>query len=65
VGFYYDGFISMTWGRKLWIIILLKLFIFFAVIRLFFFKNFLGEKFDSDQEKSEFVIDEMTKRRVD
>jgi len=29
--FYYDGFRGMTVGKKLWIIILIKLFVFFAV----------------------------------
>ena len=35
--FYSDGFQHMTWGRTLWIIIMVKLFIMFAVLRLFFF----------------------------
>ena len=62
--FYYEGFRSMTWGRKLWIIILLKLFIMFAILRIFFFQDFLDSRFDSDREKSDFVIDELTKRTV-
>jgi hypothetical protein len=33
---YYDGFRSMTVGRTLWLIILLKLFFLFAILRLFF-----------------------------
>ena len=32
----------MTWGRTLWCIILIKLFIMFAVLRLFFFKPALA-----------------------
>ena len=40
---YYDGFRSMTLGRTLWAIILIKLFIIFAVLKLFFFPNFLKE----------------------
>lgn len=35
--FYSDGFKHMTWGRTLWIIIMVKLFIMFAVLRIFFF----------------------------
>lgn len=62
--FYYDGFRSMTWGRKLWIIILVKLFIMFAILRVFFFQDFLDSRFGSDKEKSEYVIDELTKRSL-
>ncbi|MBE3087468.1 MAG: DUF4492 domain-containing protein, partial [Bacteroidetes bacterium] len=30
--FYYDGFRNMSnWGRKVWIIIIIKLFIMFAI----------------------------------
>lgn len=39
--FYVEGFRSMTWGRTLWCIILLKLVIMFLVLRLFFFPDFL------------------------
>lgn len=51
--FYVDGFKGMTWGRPLWILILLKVFILFAVFRLFFFKPVLGGK--TDAEKSDYV----------
>jgi len=51
--FYKEGFKGMTWGRPLWILILLKLFILFAVLRLFFFHPVLEGK--SDEQKSEFV----------
>ena len=37
--FYRDGFRQMTWGRTLWIIILVKLFVMFAILRLFFFNG--------------------------
>lgn len=40
---YYDGFRSMTLGRTLWAIILIKLFIMFAILKVFFFPNFLKE----------------------
>ena len=39
--FYIDGFRQMTWGRTLWIIIAVKLFVMFAVLRLFFFRPVL------------------------
>ena len=35
--FYIDGFRSMTLGKTLWTIILIKLFVMFFIIKLFFF----------------------------
>ena len=42
--FYRDGFREMTLGRTLWAIILIKLFIMFFILKLFFFPSFLGGK---------------------
>jgi len=58
--FYYEGFRSMTVGRTLWLIIFIKLFIMFAIFRLFFFQDFLGSRFSSDIEKSNYVIEQLT-----
>lgn len=58
--FYYTGFKEMTIGKQLWIIILIKLFIMFAILKLFFFPNFLKTNFDSDQERSDYVIEQLT-----
>lgn len=51
--FYRDGFKQMTWGRTLWVIILLKLFVIFVVLRIFFFKPILSGL--NNEEKSERV----------
>ncbi len=59
--FYYEGFKNMTLGKKLWALILIKLFIMFVILKLFFFKNFLNEKFDTEEEKSEYVLEQLTK----
>lgn len=59
--FYYEGFKGMTIGKKLWAIILLKLFIMFVILKIFFFKNFLNSKFESDEEKADYVIEQLTK----
>lgn len=58
--FYYEGFKSMTVGKKLWLIIFIKLFIMFAVLRLFFFPDILQENFSTDKERSNHVLDELT-----
>lgn len=58
--FYYDGFRSMSgWGRKVWIIIIIKLFIMFAILKLFFFQDFLQKKYDNDKDRSEYVLDQL------
>lgn len=59
--FYYQGFRSMTLGKKLWAIILIKLFIMFLILKLFFFPNFLNTNFSSDEERSNHVIEQLTK----
>ena len=51
--FYRDGFRGMTWGRPLVWLILLKLFILFAILRVFFFKPVLAGL--SDEERSRVV----------
>jgi hypothetical protein len=58
--FYVDGFKRMTWGRNLWGIILLKLFIMFVILRLFFFPDLLKRDFNSDEERAEHVLDQIT-----
>ena len=57
---YYDGFRSMVVGRTLWKIILIKLFIMFAVLKVFFFPNFLATNFDTDVERADHVLTNLT-----
>jgi hypothetical protein len=59
---YYDGFRSMTVGKKLWAIILIKFCIIFFVLKLFFFPNFLNSRFESDDEKSDYVREQLINR---
>lgn len=62
--FYYEGFRSMSgWGKRVWIIIIIKLFIMFAILRLFFFPDFLGKKYHNDRQKSEYVMDHLINSR--
>ena len=58
---YYDGFRSMTLGKTLWAVILIKLFIIFAVLKLFFFPNFLSTHSEKGGE-AEFVATELLNR---
>lgn len=63
--FYYDGFRQMTVGRTLWILILVKLFVIFAVLRLFFFSDILSRDYDTDEERADHVRKELTRRGCD
>jgi hypothetical protein len=54
--FYSEGFRNMSsWGRKAWLIVIIKLFIIFVLLKVFFFKDFLGRKYTDDEQKSEYV----------
>jgi hypothetical protein len=58
---YVDGFRNMTLGKTLWAVILIKLFIIFAILKLFFFPNFIHENAEKGQE-SEFVSTQILER---
>lgn len=60
---YYDGFRNMTLGKTLWAIILIKLFIMFAILKVFFFPNFLKTHTEKGGE-ADFVSQELTKRTI-
>lgn len=61
VRFYYDGFRTMSWwGNRVWIIILVKLFIMFLILKLFFFPDFLKTNFSSDRERGDYILEQLT-----
>ena len=51
--FYADGFRSMTVGRQLWALILVKVALLFLVFKLFFFPDLLERDYGSDPERAE------------
>lgn len=61
--FYLEGFKQMKLGKTLWLIILVKLFIMFFILKLFFFPRFLSQ-FDSKQDKEEHVSSELIERAI-
>lgn len=61
--FYLEGFRSMTLGRTLWIIILLKLFVMFFILKLFFFPDYLGGH-ATDADKGKYVGKELIQRAL-
>jgi hypothetical protein len=61
--FYFEGFRNMSsWGKKAWIIILIKLFIMFAILKFFFFPDFLKVNFKSDQDRGNYVRENLTEQ---
>ena len=62
VDLYVDGFRSMTVGKTLWLIIGIKLFIFFVIIKILFFPDFLASKSDSDDGKAQYVREQLIKK---
>ncbi len=58
---YYDGFRNMSkWGKQVWIVILVKLFIMFVILKLFFFPNFLKTNFETDEQRGNHVLENLT-----
>ena len=57
---YVDGFRHMHLGKTLWAIILIKLFIIFVILKIFFFPDFLKQHADGDE--AGFVATELTER---
>lgn len=60
--FYIDGFKSMTWGRQLWLLILLKVIILFVLLRGFFFHPVLEGK--SEEQKIEYVGTQLIENQI-
>ena len=60
---YYDGFRSMRLGKTLWAIILIKLFVIFFILKLFFFPNFLKQHAEGDE--AGYVATELTERAAE
>ena len=58
---YYEGFRDMNVGKRLWLIILIKLFIMFAILKIFFFPDFLKSKYSTDKQRGDYVIEQLTK----
>ncbi len=61
LSFYTEGFANMKLGKRLWLIIAIKLLILFGVIKWFFFPNYLEENFDNDTQRSYYILEQLTK----
>lgn len=62
VDLYVDGFRSMkSTGRTLWLLIILKAILLFAVMKLFFFPDLLATNYDTDAERAQAVRSSLTR----
>ena len=52
---YVDGFRNMTVGRSLWALIIVKLLLLFAVLKIFFFTDILATRYDNDADRAAAV----------
>lgn len=59
--FYIDGFKEMTIGKTLWVIILCKLFVMFAILKPIFFSNRL-KALPDENAKGTFVAKDLVQR---
>lgn len=59
--FYYEGFRDMSvHGKRLWLIIIIKLIIMFVILKVFFFQGYLSSNFDTDEQKIEHISNQLT-----
>lgn len=62
--FYRDGVARMgRLGKLLWTIVIVKLVIMFVVLKVFFFENYMSANFDTQEQKTEYVIQALTGKK--
>ena len=59
----FGGFPQYDLGRTLWVIILLKLFVMFFILKMFFFPDFLSDH-PTDDDKGTYVGNELIERAI-
>jgi len=64
--FYYEGFRNLPkWGKQAWAIIIVKGILIFVLVRFIFFPNFLNTNFDTDEERGDYVLEQLTNKYSD
>ena len=57
---YIDGFRSMKIGRTLWMIIIVKVIIMYAILKFFFFPDVLKRDYPDDASRAQAVREALT-----
>jgi len=52
----------MTVGKTLWLLVIIKLFIMFAILKVFFFPNYLKSNFDNEESRANHVRQELIEK---
>ncbi len=52
----------MKIGKKLWLLIAIKLFILFFIVKWLFFPDVLQTRFNSDAERSAYILKHLTNK---
>lgn len=60
IRFYIEGFRAMKLGKTLWLIIFIKLFIMFAILKVCFFPDYLQTNFPDDRARADYVLQSLT-----
>ena len=60
ISFYHDGFKSMRLGKTLWLVVIVKLVVIFAVLKLFLMPDILQERADGNE--ADYVSTQIIKR---
>lgn len=60
--FYLEGFKNMKLGKRLWAIIGIKFVLFFVIMKIFFFPNYLKENFSNDTDRAEHILQNLTNK---
>ncbi len=60
--FYYEGFKNMNkTGRRLWLIVIIKLSVMFLILKIFFFQSFFSTKeLNTEKDKIEYIHEQLT-----
>jgi uncharacterized membrane protein len=60
---FWDGFTGMSrLGRTLWLIVIVKLIVMFAILRPIFFPDFLKKQVEDESQKAEYVREQLIER---
>ncbi|MDR1673766.1 MAG: DUF4492 domain-containing protein [Bacteroidales bacterium] len=60
--FYRDGMKNMTVGKTLWVLVLIKLFVMFVILKIFFFPDLLNTHFDDDASRADYVQQQLIEK---
>lgn len=62
--FYADGFRNMpSWGRQAWAVVIFKGIVVFIIMKFVFFPNHLKKNFDTDEQRSGYILEQLTKTK--